>query len=88
MEAYLWEGHFTGYSVPKLPCPHCRGGKLRLKKESLQKTSPEYARHAENPDEIPERFTMLLECSNPACGEIVSVDPRMTKAVGNGALSF
>lgn len=72
MRKRLWRGHFTKRFIPKYPCPRCHAGTLGLIKGSLQQAAPTYAT-AEIPDAVPERFVLLLQCSDQICGEIVSV---------------
>ena len=46
---------------------------LKTKKNSVQQASPTYAKYVEDQFEIPERFVMFMQCTSPACGEIVAV---------------
>jgi hypothetical protein len=72
MKKRLWKGHFTEHGVPSWPCPRCNGT-LKTKKDSVQQASSTYAKYVEDQFEIPERFVMFMQCTSPACGEIVAV---------------
>jgi hypothetical protein len=51
----LWVETFHHSSVPLLPCPHCKHGRLTLSDPDLKKTSPEYNKHiSDHPDFEPD----------------------------------
>jgi hypothetical protein len=68
----LWKGAINSVGWPFLPCPRCNGN-LRMMKDSLKSKIPRYARKDHFDPNTPDRFVMLLECANTACGEVVSV---------------
>jgi hypothetical protein len=73
----LWAETFTK-DLPHWPCPTCSKGHLAAAKERfwIEETGPSKAAHAHDawdPDWIENRFVGLLECSMPACKEIVTV---------------
>lgn len=72
MKKSLWKGALNNVGWPFLPCPRCNGN-LRMPKDTLKSKTPRYARTDHFDPNTPERFVMLLECANTACGEVVSV---------------
>ena len=78
----LWKQSMTERYAPAWPCPTCRGGKLRLKPETLHyaETAASRQRHHEESWHITDyetAFSAMLECGR--CAQIVS-------CCGNGGL--
>jgi hypothetical protein len=72
----IWRASITQKFVPRYPCPECDRGRLRLEKSDFRIKQPGY-QHSDvcrdNPEVCSERFTMLLECDNIHCKEVVAV---------------
>jgi hypothetical protein len=73
----IWAATFKN-SLPHWPCPTCGKGYLATPKDKfwLEETGPSKAAHSHDawdPDWIEQRFVGLLECSMPACKELVTV---------------
>ena len=73
----MWRRSFPNF--PSYKCPTCRRGILALVAETEKRLEPSYAKqaHAErgyHPYEDQTRFSCLLQCSRPSCGEVVSVN--------------
>src|SRR5262245_10645931 len=65
------------HNIPKYPCPHCPGGRLRAESETVRVEEPQYSRaqhehEAWEPEWTIERFLLLLRCDNESCGEVVT----------------
>jgi len=79
----LWKPAFTYW--PSWPCPACRSVALGLRKGKEKKlldeeTGPSKRARSHDdwePDWIERKFAAILECHNPACGELVSVAGRV-----------
>jgi hypothetical protein len=72
----LWKKKFKYW--PTWPCPTCFSVAVSLEKNTLKsiETGPSARQHGEdywNPEMITERFTAILKCRNPSCGEVFSV---------------
>lgn len=71
----LWHESFLEDEIPPFRCPTCGRGSLSTIEKGLTAIRPSYAsRQCEgySPDEDWGRFTLVLKCSIPTCGEIVS----------------
>lgn len=73
----LWAASFSD-SLPHWPCPTCGKGFLSISPDKLaiEETGPSKAAHAHEawePEWIENRFVGFLECSMPACKELVTV---------------
>jgi hypothetical protein len=68
----LWKDALNKSGWPFLPCPRCNGD-LRISEGSLKTRIPRYARSDHFDPSAPERFSMILECAKPGCGEAVAV---------------
>lgn len=85
----LWKESFLEADFPPFPCPHCRRGNLLLKKETMQKLLPGYWVEARKhdawaPDWDVLRFSCLLMCTVPSCGEIVAMGGDITRSMQAG----
>lgn len=74
----LWPESFDKDSVPALPCPSCRPGRLELDMESFKATRLNRAHihhltYGFTPEQDEGRFTCTLVCSNRRCREVVVV---------------
>lgn len=72
----LWKPPF--HSLFPWPCPACQKGNLAVELETLKhtETGPSRSAHddpAWDPEWVEERFSALMICRNPVCGEIVAV---------------
>lgn len=72
----IWKTSFDTW--PRLPCPNCKSGSLRMDTKSIQyeetKGSKSLHSHDEwDPDWIDGRFSGMLTCNNPACRDHVFV---------------
>lgn len=75
----LWKRSFRQF--PNWLCPTCQSAPLVVEKDTLLRKEPNWSRDAHgheawDPDWIVERFSCLMRCSAPACGEIVVVGGR------------
>ncbi|WP_152536032.1 DUF4145 domain-containing protein [Mesorhizobium loti] len=75
---YFWDEYFMQEHLPPWQCPTCGRGNLALDKESLRiGYSADVIAERDNPDWEPEwergRFSCLLVCDQPKCGDIVSM---------------
>ena len=76
MNRTLWRGGFDPVSPPKYPCPECGKGQLAKLDGAHHLVEPAYSKNEHNhdawdPDWIRERFSLMLQCSDKACGETV-----------------
>lgn len=74
----LWQKSFYQLSFPRLPCPHCSVGRLKLVPDSFILEEPEFSRSlhshdAWEPDWDVGRFSARLKCDERICGEIVNL---------------
>ena len=72
----IWVRGFTENDIPRYPCPKCRRGHIQPESEALLKREPAYSiqsrpHEAWDPDWIVERFSLLMKCDIPTCGELV-----------------
>src|SRR5882724_10371842 len=78
VDRQLWRETFARDAIPPFPCPRCSKGILRGDPKKIVILEPKYsadARHDnENwgPDDLEERFTVILVCNHPPCGELVT----------------
>jgi hypothetical protein len=75
-ELSLWAEKLMKW--PTWPCPTCFSVALAIDRRSLAKEETGPSKRARQrvewePDWIEQRFSALLRCRNPACGEIVAV---------------
>ncbi|MFK4537290.1 hypothetical protein ABIF96_003081 [Bradyrhizobium ottawaense] len=73
-----WTETFSRDQVPPFRCPTCNQGTLVEVKDSRKLVQSQLSRRARShedwdPSWVEERFTLLLECSVAACGELVVV---------------
>ena len=78
MNRDLWTQGISPLKSPAYPCPSCKGGTMRLQKESLVTNetpmSKRNRRHEDwDPTLIEEMFTARLRCSNSACISEVAI---------------
>jgi hypothetical protein len=74
-----WRRQF--WKLPGWLCPTCQSGSLVLNKETLNYSETGISRggralDAWEPDWIDERFSGLLVCQSPSCGELVAIGGR------------
>lgn len=74
VQRYIWTRTFTNW--PRLPCPNCKIGTLKIVKDSISKseTAASKAAHGRedwDPEWITKRFNAILSCANPACEDTV-----------------
>jgi hypothetical protein len=74
----LWYGKFQLDDFPAFPCPRCGSGHLRQIKSSIKSKDAHRPQTADELSELPEdyierRFSMLSECSQAACYEVVTL---------------
>ena len=80
----LWKEEYLDGIFPPFPCPHCRRGNLLLKQETMQKFLPAYYEQdrrivAWDPDWDTYRFSCVLICTVPSCGEVVAMGGNITR---------
>jgi Domain of unknown function (DUF4145) len=74
LDRNLLASTFSRTEFPKLPCPRCKKGQLRLEPATLIIADPEYnaVGHSHpdwEPDWLVERFSAHLKCDDSKCGE-------------------
>jgi Domain of unknown function (DUF4145) len=84
MKRDLWTNCVSEHSCPAWPCPKCRGGSLRLRKESLThvETVESLRWHNQDdwgPEHIEFTFSAWADCPNERCKERFAI-------VGNGGI--
>ena len=72
----IWKTRFSSW--PVLPCPSCQNGNLKVRRKSIsyEETSSSLAdrsHEAWDPEWVVRRFSAILICTNPACGDKVFV---------------
>ena len=77
MDRKLLKIQFTKDRIPAWFCPTCRSGVLHLKKDSFKYHQSADSKKSQNHPEwdlewIENVYSLILECSNKSCGEIVS----------------
>jgi hypothetical protein len=81
VERHLWttEWFFKG-GFPRFPCTRCQKGEFTYRADKIVVLETTYSRlHRQSdpdwspPDYIEERFTILMTCNNPTCGELMIV---------------
>jgi len=72
MKKALWRNALNTSGWPFLPCPRCTGD-LRILEGSLKSRVPGYWHSSQFDPDMPERFSMILQCAKSGCGEAVSV---------------
>jgi Domain of unknown function (DUF4145) len=72
LEKRLWKHALNTSGWPFLPCPRCTGD-LRILEGSLKSRVPRYWHSDHFDPNMPERFTMILQCVKSGCGEAVAV---------------
>lgn len=74
----IWDRRIYESFANTYPCPRCSKGQVRRGDNPVTLIEPNHSRREHgnedwDPDWIRMSFTTMLECSNAACGEIVSV---------------
>lgn len=74
----LWRRLFTPEEKPSLPCPRCARGVVVPDESSYRLVEPSFSKRANKHEDWEPRwdvyrFTMLMRCAVPECGEIVAV---------------
>lgn len=68
----IWSRAFQQF--PQFPCPRCSGGRLNVLSDTERRMQPNWSFDCDDPELLVfERFSVLLLCSRPSCGEVVSV---------------
>lgn len=71
-ERNMWRKSFQDF--PHLPCPHCSLGRLNVMGDTEKRLRPTWSFEIDDSDLLVfERFSIMLQCGNKSCGEVISV---------------
>jgi hypothetical protein len=88
MDRKLWKVYFSDLYTPRYPCPRCERGHLTRHPKSTYRLRPAYVTfdmYEEDPSTAPERFVMFLRCTEPLCGEVVTVAGDVSPSAEQGS---
>ena len=76
VQRQIWRQSFTIW--PRLPCPSCKIGTLKIDKNSISENETASSKaipHDEHwhPDQFEKRFIATMVCTGPTCADIISV---------------